>query len=454
MDVNQPGAVIRYTEASKITIPEGRQREDIPEDHISELASSINRLGLIHPIVVESDGKTLRAGECRLRAMRKLIQEGNQIRVGNVELPEGAIPFLTLNDVSERELFEIELEENIRRKSLTPQERAKAIARLHEFRVEEKGERQEGNPSGHTKSATAEEVARQEGREPTSKDLNEVSMSLLVNEHLDDPDVAKAPDLKSAYKVARKKLENQFSSLVGEMERTDRENQGESRFKAIEGDCCQIMEQLNDEIFDGIIVDPPYGVDASNFGSQTTIEGHEYEDDDETFERILESIASEGYRVCKPQAHMYMFCDFESFSRIKRTLEHAGWRVWRTPLIWDKGGIGHLPHPEHGPRRVYECLVYALKGDKKVQKVGTDVLRFSAVKDKTHAAEKPVELYEELIRRSFSHNSLILDPCAGAGTIFKAAARSKADAVGIEFSPKWYNIQLSVIAELEDDEGD
>ena len=55
-----------------------RQRQDIPPDHITSLADSILRLGLINPILVRCSTDSVKlfsslvAGQCRLMAFRQL----------------------------------------------------------------------------------------------------------------------------------------------------------------------------------------------------------------------------------------------------------------------------------------------------------------------------------------------------------------------------------------------
>jgi len=90
-----------------------RRREDLGD--LKSLAESIRRFGVIHPIVVDQDG-TLVAGERRLRACEWLGYEIIEVRC--------------YGDLTEAERAEIELEENLHRKDLTPYERAKTMVQL------------------------------------------------------------------------------------------------------------------------------------------------------------------------------------------------------------------------------------------------------------------------------------------------------------------------------------
>ncbi len=92
-----------------------RRREDLGD--LKALADSILHYGLLHPIVVDDAGNLV-AGERRLKACQLLGWEEIDTR--------------SLGELSESERQEIELEENVRRKDLTPYERSKNLVKLAE----------------------------------------------------------------------------------------------------------------------------------------------------------------------------------------------------------------------------------------------------------------------------------------------------------------------------------
>ena len=96
-----------------------RARFDTPE--LAELAASIRSQGLVQPIVVtprEDGDYTIIAGERRWRAARQ---------AGLKEVPVAVKPV-----VSERELLELALVENLQRTDLNPIEEAEAYRRLRQ----------------------------------------------------------------------------------------------------------------------------------------------------------------------------------------------------------------------------------------------------------------------------------------------------------------------------------
>lgn len=97
-----------------------RRREDMGD--VQGLADSIAKYGLLHPIVVD-DKNRLVAGGRRLEACRLLGWE--------------EIEAWSLGELSERQLREIELEENLRRKDLTEKEYTKNFIELAEIKAEQ-----------------------------------------------------------------------------------------------------------------------------------------------------------------------------------------------------------------------------------------------------------------------------------------------------------------------------
>src|SRR6266852_2855351 len=101
-----------------------RLRKDFGD--IEDLASSISRLGLLQPIVLD-DHNNLIAGGRRLAACMHLGME--------------SIAAVRKRDLSEADKKEIELEENIKRKDLTWQEEVTGLLQLYEIKQNRYGKR-------------------------------------------------------------------------------------------------------------------------------------------------------------------------------------------------------------------------------------------------------------------------------------------------------------------------
>lgn len=409
--------MIKVLFLNEISIEENRQRKEFDLNKINELADSIQKLGLLHPPVVRKteSGYSLVAGERRLRAITSLSQLDEGVKCGDVLVPPGSCPVLLISDLSPLAAREAELEENIIRVDLSWQEKAAAVAELESLRVA-----QSGKPV--TAKALAREIA---GDLANANDVMNVRESLIVSKHLADPEVQKAKSQKEALKVIEKKAKAEHRQKLAEQFDLSR-----TPHKLVNKDCREALRDLPDACIDVVLTDPPYGIDAQDFGEQSST-GHAYEDSREYFDSLMQEVIPEFFRVMKPDSHIYLFCDPRRYAKLEALCREAGFLVWHVPLIWSKSN-GMLPQPDFGPRRTYEMILFARKGQRKVLAVKPDVLQYANEKELSHGAQKPVDLFSDLLFRSANPGDTVLDAFAGSGTILPAATAVSCRAVCIE----------------------
>jgi DNA modification methylase len=422
-----------------LVIAEKRWRKTFTESALVELADSISRLGLIQLPVVKPlpDGKyELIAGERRTRAIRKLWAEGKSVLHANALFPPGLFPVTSWDELDERKAKEIELEENSIRQDLTWQEKSIAVAALHSMK-------KEADPTW-TASDTAELVSGSR-----TGATEKVSDQVILSKNLHRPRVAAAKDPKEAMKILRNEVETELRAELGK--RID----GEARTKALDerfqircGDSRELCEELPDGSFDVILTDPPYGVDAQDFDNEHIVL-HRYDDSWDSVEPLMSWFAKESFRLAAEKAHLYLFCDVQHFMDLRVMFHLEGWDVWPRPFIWVKEP-GHAPRPKHGPQRAYETILYAIKGDMQTIAMARDVLQIGMEKQRKHAAQKPVELYVDLLKRSVNPGMRVLDPFCGSGTIFPAAAEVKCEAAGFDSDPAAVALAKERIAALDE----
>jgi DNA modification methylase len=116
-------------------------------------------------------------------------------------------------------------------------------------------------------------------------------------------------------------------------------------------------------------------------------------------------------------------------------MESFGWYVHRTPLINYKLDGSRVPLPENGPQRKWELILYAIKGWRKVTRIYSDVIETRGDENLAHGAQKPVALFENLLKRSIRPGDTVLDPFGGTGTLFPAAHNLLVCATVIELDP-------------------
>lgn len=442
-----------------IKIDEERQRKIFNEEELENLCESILRIGLLHPVIVQAtiDGKLLLlAGERRFRAMSKLYAEGKIFNCNGKAVPQGYIPATQALTLTEYERREIELDENLVRINLTWQEHAMAVSQLHNLKLAEYGPIDKASPGtgwglGDTvKLVSGTAIAIRAAGAPTTA----VSHMLLLAKHMDKECVSKAKSIPEAMNALRGYMAQSIEMQI--VEQLKAEIKTTVAGAVIEGGNIHVLNEdvtlvnvdlvegfprLPDSQFDIIITDPPYGIGADAFGDQSKI-GHAYEDNFDYAMGLVDTIALEGYRVTRPDAHMFLFSAYENVAIVQSILKTRGWTVWPRPLIWDKCGTGMVPESKFGPRYSYECIIFARKGNRTINSLFNDVLHIPPVPGQKllHAAQKPVELYQTLLSYVSLPGDSVLDPCAGTGTAGVAAANLGLSAMLFEREDATHNI--------------
>lgn len=182
----------------------GQPRKDFDREKIQELADSIKENGLLQPILVtplENGGYRIVAGERRWRAARL---------AGLKEVP------VYVRDLSEKQVMQLALIENIQRQDLTPIEEAKAYKQLMDkyFMTQQ----ELAKAVGKSRSAIANAVRLLELAEPVQKYLDRGELSVghaKVLAGLSDEQLqVQAADLAISDGLSVRELENEVKKLV------------------------------------------------------------------------------------------------------------------------------------------------------------------------------------------------------------------------------------------------
>jgi|CXWL01.1.fsa_nt_gi DNA modification methylase len=415
-----------FLKLAEIEIRE-RQRRDYSPQELRLLKESIVARGLMHPPVVRRAAPSavvLVAGGRRCRAMQELHEEGISFKFGAEPVPEGAIPITWIEDFDPAGNAEAELDENLIRSALTWQEETEARAFIHKLR-------KRTNPT-QTVIETAKETAKIAGTS-VMHERQKVANAILLDANKDNPKVLAARNEREAVTAVLDDLTKKYSNKLAE-----RAKAFNTKHTLINGDCLEHMAKLPTGKFSAIICDPPYGIDADKMKKDDL---HLYRDDAAYALDVMKHVVQEGFRVTKPKAFLFMFCDFEHFITIRNYAKQQLWSVWRAPLIWQKGTDGHAPWGRSGFVRTYETILFAVKGQAELLLPGgPDVLNFKRPSraGRVHAAEKPRDLLLHLLKLSTLPGDAVLDPCAGSGSLISAADIHKVNATLIELSETYF----------------
>ena len=431
---------MQYLNVSDLIIPPDRQRKQITPQHINDLKASIRAKGLLHPVVVRNDGKTLVVGECRSRAIVELWEEGHSFQCNGQDVPPGTLPTLQIGDLTPDLIAGAEYDENIIRFALTWQEQTDARILIH-------GLQTSLNPS-QTLSATAAKVATASGKSQNAETVA-LHKAFAIKPFLDNPKVRNAKSQSQAYAIVQ--------DLHAARLRSELVSKGlhSSDHQVILGDCREVMKTLLKGSIDLILTDPPYGIGADDMKKSAL---HTYDDSPEHALDVCKAIIREGFDLLKPRGNLILFCDFEHFKELRDHATAFLFTPWRTPLIWLKSTEGFAPWGITGFSRTYECLLFATKGQKGTKELSSDVKQFKRTgrDERTHAAEKPVALLRHFLSICGDPGDVILDPCCGSGSILPAATAEKMKVIAIERDPDYHVMAQARLLEppLEPEEGD
>lgn len=350
----------------------------------------------------------------------------------------------TLTDTQDSlKLLEAEFGENEDREPFTWQERADATARLAYLR------REQSKAAGNSLPTVADIALETKGR--SDGNFQETTRrEIAVASHLADPEVGGAKTLDEAWKALKRREE---AAKHAEHARNVGRTFTASVHTVVNADCLEWMQGQDGDQFDVICTDPPYGIDAQDFGDaggRLQRQTHNYDDGYSVWEKLLFAAVPEWFRLAKPQAHLYVCCDIENYIELREWVRKAGWRPHRTPIINYKTDGNRIPWPTQGPQRKWEMILYAIKGDKPTTGVFPDIMLTKGDENFGHGAQKPVAMYQDLLRRSVRPGDVILDPFGGTGTLIPAAHSFKCRAVVVEKETVAYGIALKRLETLKE----
>lgn len=428
------------TLGTKVRIEDIKVDDRIRQDHgdIDGLANSIREHGLIQKIVLvytpkPSEEIKLLVGGRRLRALRK-------IGVGTLIHQEH---FLWSGESDPLRQKGIELEENVRRKSLSWQEEVLAKQQLLAIMVSLYGEvrlgqpttlqRLGGSPTGFGVNKLAAMLG--ESNATTSKDLDLARLITAV------PELGKAETKEAARRQASLGVAVALSQIA---QAKAPQAKADKLWTLYEGDFIVNSVNISDGSVDVVICDPPYGNDVQGMAanSRQLLNERTFADSYYETENLIKKIIQESYRVLKPDSFMFLFFDFILYSSIVEEIGLAKFDEVPTPLIWVKNNvINTSPYTRYG--RSYEPIMVARKGEPKLIRpsqrdvISVDSVLSSggAVEKKFYHAQKPVALMERLILDTTVEGQTVCDFTAGSGSTGVAATRLKRRSILFEKDP-------------------
>lgn len=221
------------------------------------------------------------------------------------------------------------------------------------------------------------------------------------------------------------------------------------------GDCLEVMKEIPDKTVDMVLCDLPYGTTQNKWDSVIP----------------LDKLWTEYKRISKANSPIVLTAQ----TPFDKVLGCSNLQDLKYEWIWEKeAGTGflnakkyplkshenilifcaglHNYNPQMESGKPYTCkkggLTENYNKDSKTDIITVNnglrypktVLKFSRDKNKLHPTQKPLALFEYLIKTYTNEGDLVLDNCIGSGTTCLAAKNLNRRFLGIEKEEKYFKI--------------
>jgi site-specific DNA-methyltransferase (adenine-specific) len=207
----------------------------------------------------------------------------------------------------------------------------------------------------------------------------------------------------------------------------------------LNGDCQELLDDLEENSIDILYTDPPY---IPPEHSKTLTRYRKTLSEMGVLESFYKQFIKKIDRVLKDDGIVILFCNCDAYPMFYIHL-YPYVKKMRC-FIWDKisCSLGFTFRHQH------EMLLCGERPNMKPIKCGTgDVFKYKVVraKDKDHPAQKPVDLHTHILsnilkkRAEAGADTVVLDPFMGTGSIGLACKELGCDYIGMELEKDFYD---------------
>ena len=208
----------------------------------------------------------------------------------------------------------------------------------------------------------------------------------------------------------------------------------------IQGDCLEIMKDIDDKSIDMVLTDPPYEIVAGGGGGCFGVEKRCYHRGVKQLSYGFENtILDECKRVLKV-FNMYIFCSKDQILQILLWSKENNFNI--DVLCYHK--LNPIPTTNNKYLSDTEYIIFIreekayLGGDYKSKK--KYFIQNNSKSELEHPTVKPLNIISTLVQTSSKEKDIVLDPFLGSGTTAVACQELHRNFIGIEISEKYCNI--------------
>ena len=248
------------------------------------------------------------------------------------------------------------------------------------------------------------------------------------------------------------------------------------KIELIQGDCLEKMKDIPDGSIDMILCDLPYGTTACKWDTIIPFEPLW-----EQYKRIIKDNGAIVLTASQPftsalvmsNPKMFKYCctwkkssssnflqsnyqprkiheDILIFSKGKASFTKNGGKMNYFPQMWGEAKntntnttAGKSLKSWNGRMRDDYNIVSKNDTGKRFPE---SIIEFKTDKDKLHPTQKPVALFEYLIKTYTNEGETVLDNCMGSGTTGVACKKTGRHFIGIEKDEKYFEIAVSRVS--------
>ena len=226
------------------------------------------------------------------------------------------------------------------------------------------------------------------------------------------------------------------------------------------GDCLELMKQIDDKSVDMILCDLPYGTTSCKWDTVIPFEPLW-----EQYERIIKDNGAIVLTASQPFTSLLVVSNLKWFKyewiwekdagSNFATVKYQPMKEHENILVFGKGKIKYYPIKQErvGQRKGKKTVSFdsgrknSVYGDMKgLGKFEVSKLRYPRSIQRfkrergLHPTQKPVALFEYLIKTYTNEGELVLDNCIGSGTTAIACLNTNRNFIGIEKELKYVQV--------------
>ena len=236
----------------------------------------------------------------------------------------------------------------------------------------------------------------------------------------------------------------------------------------VNGDCLDVMLNIETESIDLILCDLPYGITKNKWDVIIP----------------FDELWTQYNRIIKTNGAIILFGSQPFTTR----LISSNMKYFRYCLVWEKNKFSDFLNSKRKPMKTNEdiCIFYKKQPTYNIQywystpyerwntqkavdkqtnygnhkknivksdgkRLPTTVLKFNRVERPIHPTQKPVDLLEWLIKTYTNEGDNVLDNCMGVGSTGIATKKINRNFIGIELDEQYYNQAVKLIQNQEVD---